>query len=306
MISPALPAGRAELPEGQADAGRGRGVRRRFGLLAGLAARTRRHDVPQRRGGARPARPAVFRAAAGISRRGLARLLRSTSTRCTSRYRPSPSSCGRCAPGLWLRARQPKVIAITAARPSEGKTTTAIALARSAAINGEHVVVVDCDIRYPALAHLFGAGDKLGLVDCLLGHATLEEIVRTDELTGAAYIPAGSAEANAAGLFTSAEMTAVLEQPQGGIRPRAARRAPGSCRSLMRGCWPGLRMPPCFACDGAVLRTLSCRTRSTCWPKRARRSRAWRSRAWTPSSTCARASPTSEVYHPRYGGYFRE
>ena len=60
--------------------------------------------------------------------------------------------------GLWLRARQPKVVAITAARPSEGKTTVAVALGRSAALNGERVVVVDCDIRQPSLATITPSG----------------------------------------------------------------------------------------------------------------------------------------------------
>jgi capsular exopolysaccharide synthesis family protein len=114
--------------------------------------------------------------------------------------------------GLWLRARQPKVVAITAARPSEGKTTVAVALGRSAALNGERVVVVDCDIRQPSLAQLLDMDGKSGLVDCLLGHATLAEITQADDLGSAAFIPAGSAEIDAAGLFTSDAMRKVLEQ----------------------------------------------------------------------------------------------
>ncbi len=207
--------------------------------------------------------------------------------------------------GLWLRARQPKVIAITAARPSEGKTTTAIALARSAAVNGEHVVVVDCDIRYPALAHLFGAGDKLGLSDCLLGHATLEEIVRTDELTGAAYIPAGSAEANAAGLFTSAEMTAVLERLKAEYdlvlldAPPAA--AITDARLLARladatlFCVRWRRTPNAVVQNALDLLA------------EARAQIAGVALTRVDAKQHMRAGFTdSEVYHPRYGGYFRE
>lgn len=207
--------------------------------------------------------------------------------------------------GLWLRARQPKVIAITAARPSEGKTTVAMALARSAAVNGERVVMVDCDVRHPSLAQLLRAGGKSGLVDCLLGHAELASVVRVDELTGAAYIPAGSPEANAAGLFTGAAMAAVLERLKAEY-------------DLVL-----LDAPPALAITDARLlarladATLLCvRWRRTPGAivqnaldllAEARAQIAGVALTRVDARQHMRAGFTdSEVYHPRYGGYFRE
>ena len=114
--------------------------------------------------------------------------------------------------GLWLGLKQPKVIAITAARPDEGKTTVTLALARSAAMNGERVAVLDCDVRQPGLGRLLGADAMLGLTDYLQGRASLEQVLRRDSLTSMEYIAAGSAEVMAQGLFTSAAMAALLAQ----------------------------------------------------------------------------------------------
>ena len=76
--------------------------------------------------------------------------------------------------GLWLGPDHPRVIAITAARPSEGKTTIAIGLGRIAAMSGERAIVLDCDVRQPSFGRLMQADGELGVMDCLLGHAKLD------------------------------------------------------------------------------------------------------------------------------------
>ncbi len=111
---------------------------------------------------------------------------------------------------LWLGPHRPRVIAITAARPAEGKTTVALSLGRIAALAGERVVVVDCDIRQPALGRILHADGNLGLVDCLLGHGVLAEIICRDPVTSLDYVPAGAPEANSLGLLMSDAMIDVL------------------------------------------------------------------------------------------------
>jgi succinoglycan biosynthesis transport protein ExoP len=113
---------------------------------------------------------------------------------------------------LWLGSDPPRVVVITAARPGEGKTTTALALARSAAMNGERVLLVDCDIRLPSVGKLLRAEGAPGVTDLLLGQAEYERIVRRDHLTGLDYIPAGAAEVHSLGLFMSEAMAALLER----------------------------------------------------------------------------------------------
>jgi len=112
--------------------------------------------------------------------------------------------------GLWLGARRPRVVAVTAARPSEGKTVSTIALARSAALAGERVAVVDCDIRQPSLGRFLGAEGDMGIVDTLLGRAPLADVIRRDTLSGVNFVVAGTAETNALGLFMSEAMAACI------------------------------------------------------------------------------------------------
>jgi capsular exopolysaccharide synthesis family protein len=113
---------------------------------------------------------------------------------------------------LWRGgATRPGVVAVTAARPAEGKTTLALSLARVTAMAGERVLLLDCDLRRPSLARLLGAEGQPGLAECLIGTATLAQVIRKDPLTSMAYIPAGSAGADAAGLFMSDAMARALQ-----------------------------------------------------------------------------------------------
>ncbi len=118
------------------------------------------------------------------------------------------TGAGSAGQGALLR---PRVIAVTAARPAEGKTTVALALGREAAMAGERVAVVDCDIREPGLGRLLAADGNLGLVDCLLGHAAPGDVIRRDRLTNMDFIPAGAAQTHSLGLLMSDAMVAVLQ-----------------------------------------------------------------------------------------------
>ncbi len=207
--------------------------------------------------------------------------------------------------GLWLGARRPRVIAVTAARPSEGKTVTTIALARSAALAGERVAVIDCDVRQPSLGRFLRADGDLGIVDTLLGRAPLDDVIRHDPLGGLDFIVAGTVETNALGLFMSEAMAACIS------RLRAT-------HDLVL-----LDAPPVIAlADARVIAALADATLLCV---------RWHDTPRAVVRNClellqdadaavagvaltrvdARAHVRSgfadaEVYHPRYGGYFRD
>jgi len=68
-------------------------------------------------------------------------------------------------------------IGITSPGPRAGKTLNTINLAFSIARAGNHnVLVVDADLRRPALAQTLGIEPEAGLIDYLSGSATLNEI----------------------------------------------------------------------------------------------------------------------------------
>ncbi len=122
--------------------------------------------------------------------------------------------------GLWLGAERPCVVAITAARASEGKSVLALSLARSAALSGEKVLLIDCDLRRPSLARRLHAGDgatdAIGLADLLRGRVGLRQAVRVDPLGGpgnaAQFVLAGQPDGDSFGLFMGAEMARLLSE----------------------------------------------------------------------------------------------
>jgi capsular exopolysaccharide synthesis family protein len=118
--------------------------------------------------------------------------------------------------GLWLGVERPRVVAITAARPAEGKSVLALSLARSAALSGEKVLLIDCDMRRPSLASRLKVENGLGLSDLLRGKAKLREVVRGDPLGApghsADFVLTGQLNGDAFGLFMGAEMARLLTE----------------------------------------------------------------------------------------------
>lgn len=118
--------------------------------------------------------------------------------------------------GLWLGVERPKVVAITAARPAEGKSMLALSLARSAALSGERVLLIDCDMRRPSLARHLRANDGPGLSDLLGGKAELLDVLHNDTLGapggGMHFLPAGQPRGDTFGLFMGPEMTRLLTE----------------------------------------------------------------------------------------------
>jgi capsular exopolysaccharide synthesis family protein len=85
-----------------------------------------------------------------------------------------------------------KTLLVTSPVPREGKTTIAVSLARSLAMYGQNILLLDCDFRRGAVHKAFGVSPTPGLMDYLAGTATLEAIVRRDPETGAHFIPVGA------------------------------------------------------------------------------------------------------------------
>lgn len=79
---------------------------------------------------------------------------------------------------LSVAGREPKIILLTSATPTEGKTTVAMNLACVLAQRDVPVLLIDADLRRPAVHHRFGINGKVGLSSVLTGSVTLEEAVQ--------------------------------------------------------------------------------------------------------------------------------
>lgn len=76
----------------------------------------------------------------------------------------------------------PRVLLLTSAGPGEGKSTSALTLARNFAQLGKRVLLIEGDLRNPTLGRTMGVSSESGLSSLLSGACTLPEaITHTDD-----------------------------------------------------------------------------------------------------------------------------
>jgi polysaccharide biosynthesis transport protein len=105
----------------------------------------------------------------------------------------------------------PKVIQLTSTMPGEGKTTLSLTIASSAAQSGQRAILIDADLRHPSASRFFGRDKEPGLVDYLIGTATLESVIKFEESTRYWVLPAGSKTQNAPDLLASERWKALVD-----------------------------------------------------------------------------------------------
>lgn len=103
-----------------------------------------------------------------------------------------------------------RVVAVTAARAAEGKTAVSLALARSAALGGERVLVMECDLRRPTFAEQLHASAPTGLADCLRNRLPPREAIRTDPTSALDVMQAGRIGTDLPDLFLADAMSRIL------------------------------------------------------------------------------------------------
>nr|WP_295740798.1 polysaccharide biosynthesis tyrosine autokinase [uncultured Acidocella sp.] len=204
--------------------------------------------------------------------------------------------------GLGLGEPGRQILAVTAARPAEGKTTLCVSLARMLAASGLRVLAIDGDVRCPSFGRVFGLEERPGLAELLRGTAQLSDALSRDKLTSLSLLCAGGQRASALELFLSPALPALLAA----LRERY---------DIIL-----LDVPPAFAlaearvlCRMADLTLLCIRWGST--PRRLVREALNLLReagAEVAGAALTRVDPTAharsfhadaEFYAPRYGGY---
>lgn len=112
----------------------------------------------------------------------------------------------------------PRVIMTTSALPSEGKTTTALALIQNLVGMKRKVLLIEGDLRRRAVSRMASEGAprtarptiQPGLLAVLTGEKTLEEVIVKDNLLGVDVLMGEPSDTNAADVFSSDSFARLL------------------------------------------------------------------------------------------------
>ncbi|MDB5445780.1 MAG: pssP [Phenylobacterium sp.] len=108
------------------------------------------------------------------------------------------------------RGGDAKIIALTSAVPREGKSLTSFCLARTLALSGSRVVLVDCDLRQRGATKLAGQRE-VGLVEVVQDKVPLSEALIHDPKSNCYILPAAG-KSVPYDLFSNPETDEVLRQ----------------------------------------------------------------------------------------------
>jgi capsular exopolysaccharide synthesis family protein len=110
------------------------------------------------------------------------------------------------------RGRRSQFVLVTSPGVGDGKTLTSANLALTMAQEFQHtVVLVEADMRRPTLASIFGVQTEPGLVDVLVGAATLADALVAVPRHNLCLLPAGLAAGRSTELLSSSMMARVAD-----------------------------------------------------------------------------------------------
>ncbi|MGX1100236.1 GumC family protein [Amorphus sp. MBR-141] len=104
----------------------------------------------------------------------------------------------------------PRTLLVTSSRPSEGKSSTAIGIARHFALLGMRVLLIDADLRKPSLHIRLGCVGYRGLSNCLVGNASPPDVLQRTDYPNLEFMPAGPVPPDPTELLASSQMATLL------------------------------------------------------------------------------------------------
>lgn len=112
----------------------------------------------------------------------------------------------------------PRSLSVTSTAPSEGKSTTSLAIAVMLARTGKNVVLIDLDLRRPAMARTLGLSREVGVSNYLAGTDEWQPMIQPTHFANVAFMASGPVPPSAPELLSSdrlrqlvAELTAVYD-----------------------------------------------------------------------------------------------
>lgn len=106
----------------------------------------------------------------------------------------------------------PRSLLITSARASEGKSTTAYAVALNLAKIGKRVLLADGDLRNPSMHRMLGLHNARGFSTLLSGAGDLSDLVQPSGLDNLSFLPCGPLPPNPAELWASDRLRDFLRE----------------------------------------------------------------------------------------------
>lgn len=105
-------------------------------------------------------------------------------------------------------------ILVTSPNAGEGKSSTAVSLARLAAAGGTRTLLIEADLYRPTASDMLGISNRVGLADCLEGSRTLDDVIfSSSDTANLDVLPSGRVDASRAiELLRSHEFSATLEK----------------------------------------------------------------------------------------------
>ena len=104
----------------------------------------------------------------------------------------------------------PRSLLVTSTQPTEGKSTTALAIAQGLARIGRRVLLIDGDMRKPSVHKAQGVANAAGLSNLLTGGGSIEEFAHATDLPNLSIMTAGPIPPNPAELLAGPALQAIL------------------------------------------------------------------------------------------------
>ena len=103
-----------------------------------------------------------------------------------------------------------RLVVVTSAGASEGKTTISVNIAAALAEDRPRVLLIDADLRHPSVAHKIDIDGSAGLTHVLSGQAAVKDVIQRYWKPNLHIIPAGPKPPNASTLLNSPLMTTLV------------------------------------------------------------------------------------------------
>jgi protein-tyrosine kinase len=108
--------------------------------------------------------------------------------------------------------REIKTLLFCCSSGGEGTTTVLINFARTMASEGDRVLVVDANLRNPAIHDALNLEQKIGFTDLLIGRAGVADAVKKSSATNLSVITCGTRSSNPFALLESSRLPLIIEQ----------------------------------------------------------------------------------------------